>query len=452
MTLNQKWIAPTMDHLPFSIISFLLPFSILFRMKKSFIKMLLFFVGSLFCRGGITVCGCLRVLGLKGETAFSNYHHLLNRCKFDLLQGSKILIQMILPLINSKIVLVVDEHLERRRGEKIKAKAIYRDPVASSKKWLVKCFGLKWTVLSILVRFPWSKRSFALPIMCVLRYPEDHPKNLKRKTRSGTDITCQMLYQIRRWFPNVSITVIGDGDYARVNLCNTCKRLSIGLITRMRSDARLYYYPEANLQKKKGPLNKKGQRINRPSDSMWEKMTVNWYGGQVKELSTAVITCLWIAGKKAQIIPLKAVWVKMRPTDELILMCTEDMQVVDIIESYVKRWNLEVTFRECREYLGVETQRQWSELAIARTTPLLFALYTLVVLMGNAIYHKKGILPESTAWYIKSHLTFSDLLEAVRRELGDLTNIVNSILKTEFTEYTDSPTEESQFTDFPLAS
>ena len=329
-------------------------------MKKSFTKIVVLFVGSLFCRGGVTVCGCLRAIGMKGETAFSNYHHLLSRCKFDILQGSKILINMILPMVDYKIILIVDEHLERRRGEKIKAKAIYRDPVASSKKWLVKCFGLKWTVISILVVFPWSKRPFALPIMCALRYPEDHLKNLKRRTRSGTDIACQMLYQIRRWFPDLSITVLGDGDYARVKIWKACQRLSMGLISRMRADARLYYYPEAISQKKKGPKRKKGERIIRPNDSLWEKVTVNWYGGQIRELSAAVIECLWIAGKSSTMIPLKAVWVKMRSTDELILMCTGvDMQVVSIIEAYVTRWNLEVTFRECRDYLGVETQRQW---------------------------------------------------------------------------------------------
>ena len=177
-----------MSHLPRMIISFLLPFAILFRLKKSFSKMLLLFVGGTLCRGGRTVCGCLRTLGMKGETAFANYHHLLSRSKIDMLQGVKILIKMLLPLTGPSIVLVVDEHLERRRGKKIKAKAIYRDPVASSKSWLVKCTGLKWVVLTILVRFSWSKRHFALPIFCVLRYSEDHPKNLKRKTRSGTDL------------------------------------------------------------------------------------------------------------------------------------------------------------------------------------------------------------------------------------------------------------------------
>ena len=417
-----------MNHLPQVILSFFLPFAILFQLKKSFLKMLLLFVGGIMCQGGRTVCGCLRTLGMQGEKAFANYHHLLSRCKIDMLKGVKVLIKLILPLTGNSIILVVDEHVERRRGDKIKAKATYRDPVASSKSRIVKCTGLKWVVLTMLVTFSWSKRSFALPIFCVLRYPEDHPKNLKRKMRSGIDLICQMLIVIRRYFPQLNITVLGDGDYARTKLCLTCQKLSMDLISRMRKDARLHDFVTEG--KRKGRRPKVGKCLKRPEKSDWVKTKVQWYGGQIKEVMVSARNCLWLAGKKSAVLTLKAVWVQLRPDDEVILMSTcLDMNTITVIEGYIKRWNIEVTFRECRDYLGVETQRQWSDKAIDRTTPLIFALYTLVTLIGNAIYRTKGIIAESTAWYCKTSLTFSDLLEAVRQELGD--NIINSILRTE---------------------
>jgi hypothetical protein len=423
----KQWMVPTMSHLPRNIVPFLLPFSILFHLKKSFIKMILLFVGGTICHGGRTVCGCLRVLGMKGESAFANYHQLLNRSRINMLEGVRILIKMLLPLTGSTVIFVVDEHLERRRGDKIKAKATYRDPVASSKKRLVKCTGLKWVVLTILVRFPWTSRFFALPVFCALRYPENHPKNLGRTLRSGTDLICQMLIVIRRWFPYLSITLLGDGDYARVKLCNICKKLSIDLVSRMRADARLHdFVPEG---KRKGRRPKVGRRLGRPEESLWEKISVQWYGGRLKDVTVSTRNCLWLAGKESAVIILKAVWVQLRPKDEIILMSTAlNLNAMAVIEGYVKRWNIEVTFRECRDYLGVETQRQWSDLAIARTTPLLFALYTLITLIGNAIYQEKGIIKNSTAWYKKTCLTFSDLHEAVRNEIGDVTNIVNSVI------------------------
>lgn len=419
-----------MHHLPRIIIPFLLPFSILFSVKKSFLKMILLCMGATVCHSGKTVCGCLRFLGMKGETAFANYNHLLSRCKIDMLKGAKTLIEMLLPLTNGRVIFVVDEHLERRRGEKIKAKATYRDPVASSKSRIVKCFGLKWVVLTMLITFPWSKRPFALPVFCVLRYPEDHPRYKKRRLKSGTDFICQMLMVIRRWFPEISMTVLGDGDYARVKLCEVCKRLSISLVSRMRTDARLHDWVSEG--KRKGRRPKVGQRLKKPEKGMWEKINVSWYGGQVKEILISARNCLWLAGKGSAVITLKAIWIQLRPTDEIILMATNlDMEALHVIESYIKRWNIEVTFRECRDYLGVETQRQWSDLAIARTTPFLFGMYTIITLIGNALYIERGLEAESTAWYKKSSLTFSDLLTAVRQEMGDVMNIANSLLKAE---------------------
>ena len=89
----------------------------------------------------------------------------------------------------------------------------------------------------------------------------------------------------------------------------------------------------------------------------------------------------------------------------------------DIIEAFVSRWNQEVTHREVRDYLGVETQRQWSDLAIARTTPVLFGLYSLVLLMADAINKLSPLHAEGTAWYQKEEVTFSDALKEVRRQL-----------------------------------
>jgi len=93
------------------------------------------------------------------------------------------------------------------------------------------------------------------------------------------------------------------------------------------------------------------------------------------------------------------------------------LTALEIIEWFVARWNQEVTHREVREHLGVETQRQWSDKAIARTTPALFGLYSLVVLIADRLHASFPLKLGSTAWYKKTHLTFSDMLREVRRHL-----------------------------------
>lgn len=75
--------------LPDNILQFLRPFYIIFSTQKTFTKMLVLFTGAIFCHGGRTVCSCLKAIGMHGEKAFSNYHHVLNRCKWNSLKGTK---------------------------------------------------------------------------------------------------------------------------------------------------------------------------------------------------------------------------------------------------------------------------------------------------------------------------------------------------------------------------
>jgi hypothetical protein len=98
-------------------------------------------------------------------------------------------------------------------------------------------------------------------------------------------------------------------------------------------------------------------------------------------------------------------------------LCTDPTrEPLQILTWYVRRWQVEVTFREVRDHLGVETQRQWSDLAIARTTPCLLALFSLVTLLAARLDAKAHRAVATAAWYRKPHPTFADTLAAVRRQ------------------------------------
>jgi hypothetical protein len=130
--------------------------------------------------------------------------------------------------------------------------------------------------------------------------------------------------------------------------------------------------------------------------------------------------CLWYTPGER---PVAIRWVLLvDPTgamEPMAVFSTDlDRPVATIIAQLVRRWNVEVTFEETRRHLGVETQRQWSELAIARTTPALFALFSLVYLMAHRLVAMGQALPiRVTAWYRKSEATFSDVLAMVSRVL-----------------------------------
>jgi hypothetical protein len=98
------------------------------------------------------------------------------------------------------------------------------------------------------------------------------------------------------------------------------------------------------------------------------------------------------------------------------LFSTDQAQPAEeIVRDFMKRWSVEATFEESRAHLGVETQRQWSDRAIERTTPLLFGLYSLVALVGSALAPDGRPPYRQAAWYQKPAATFSDMLALVRR-------------------------------------
>ncbi len=154
-------------------------------------------------------------------------------------------------------------------------------------------------------------------------------------------------------------------------------------------------------------------------DLGWKEVIIDGYGKKKKRIKYISNTSLWgVDG----FLPVPIRWVLvMDPEGELDLlqlMCTDvALSAERIIELYVQRWNLEVTFEETREHLGVETQRQWSDKAIARSTPILMGLYTIVYLIANRLQEERPIDVAQTAWYVKNDATFSDVLKTVRKVL-----------------------------------
>ncbi len=154
--------------------------------------------------------------------------------------------------------------------------------------------------------------------------------------------------------------------------------------------------------------------------TVWQRHTVTlWYGRTNRVVEIATGTAVWYRGGSPA-VPIR--WLLVRdPRGELppqAFLCTDlDAAPVDILQWFVARWQLEVTFQETRAHLGVETQRQWSDLAIMRTTPALLGLFSLVTLWAHDLTAETPLVPATAAWYPKSHCTFTDAIAAVRRQI-----------------------------------
>jgi hypothetical protein len=407
--------------LPPEIIALLAAFAPLFS-DRAWNKAQVLAVGAILATGHRTVCSALRIMGLSRERHFTNYHRVLNRDAWSCLAAGQVLLGLIVAVIprNWPIVLAADDTIERRSGRRIKAKGCYRDPVRSSRKHVVKCFGLKWVALMILVPVPWSQRVWALPFLTTLSWPEGSGRRVTHKT--SIDLARQMVLRVRRWLPERELILVLDGGFAAVELAHACQRHQVTMICRLRLDAALYHRPGPQPAGKRGPKPKKGSRQRRLTewasrqDTPWQEIEVDWYGGRHKSMQVFSRTGLW---HRRGCDPVAIRYVMARDPEgrqsDAAYFCTDERYEPDEILKYVvQRWSVEVTFEEARAHLGLETQRQWSDLAITRTTPVLLGLFSVVTLAALR-YHEAGLLSaEQTAWYAKPEPTFSDCLRLVR--------------------------------------
>jgi hypothetical protein len=448
-----------MSYLPQEIIVLLAPFAQLFSDRVWFHAQVLV-LGAILSPNQRTVTAALRVMGLAQERRFTNYHRVLNRARWSTRQASKILLGLIVTLLvplGAPIVLGADDTVERRSGRKIKAKGCYRDAVRSTKKHIVRCFGLKWVSMMVLVPVPWARRVWALPFLTVLCWPEG--KRQKRRHKTSVDWVRQMIKQVRRWLPLRLLVLVVDGGFAAVALALACVSIRVVMVSRLRLDAALYHPPDPQPQGKRGPKPRKGKRQRSLKtwaaccDTPWQEIETQWYGGKSKKLQIFSRTALWYTPGWA---PVEIRFVLVRdPEGELrdeAFFCTDPQATPQqILHWVIMRWSVEVTFEEARAHLGVETQRQWSDKAIARTTPVLFGLLSLVTLMALGLSHGEHIPVQHTAWYHKAEPTFSDCITLVRRHIWCACYLVNSAPRAEFVQL---PREalDLLINDFPLAA
>jgi len=116
--------------------------------------------------------------------------------------------------------------------------------------------------------------------------------------------------------------------------------------------------------------------------------------------------------------------------DEVFFSTDPDADPVQMVNGVVMRWSVESTFEEAREHLGMETQRQWSDKAIQRTTPILLGLFSIVTWITFQLTQNEAIPIQKTAWYNKEKGTFPDCLFLVRMHIWK-TQAPNYVISTE---------------------
>lgn len=455
--------------MPDTIISLIAVFAPLFS-DRVWCHAQLLLVGAILAPGKRTVTAILRVMGRSDDAHFTNFHRVLNRVKWSPLHGSRLLLGLLVAAFvpaGQPIILGADDTVERRRGKKIGAVGCYRDAVRSSQSHVSLCFGLKWVSMQLLTRVPWSDRVWGLPFLTALCAPPEKaaatdsgPPSAKKKKKkkqaprrtqkkytyrdasghkTSLDWIRQMIKQVRRWLPQHPLVLIVDGGLASLGLGWSCVALQATMVSRLRWDAALYHEPPKRQPKgKRGPKPKKGKRQRtlkewaRRADTPWAKEKIDWYGGEQKTMRLFSHQALWYTPGWDP-LPIRFVLVrdpegKLR--DEVFFSTDPDADPVQMVNGVVMRWSVESTFEEAREHLGMETQRQWSDKAIQRTTPILLGLFSIVTWITFQLTQNEAIPIQKTAWYNKEKDTFSDCLFLVRMHIWK-TQAPNYVISTE---------------------
>ena len=405
------------------------------------VKVLL--TGAVLAPGQRTVTAILRIMGHSAAPDFQTYHRVLNRAVWSPLTASRLLLRLLVAVFIPRGVIVfgLDDTIERRRGDQITAKGIYRDPVRSSHTHVVKASGLRWLACMLLAPLSWADRIWALPFLTVLCPSERFYEQHGRRHQPLTARAWQMMRLVGRWLPGREIAFVADSSFAALELLAKVKTMRRGsVLTRLRLDAALYDPPPPRAPGTTGRPRLKGKRrptleaVLADEQTQWTPLRVaQWYGEGPREVEVATATAVWYHTGKP---PVAIRWVLIREPQEdfkpQALLSTNLAHTPEqMLTWFVRRWTMEVTFEEARVHLGMETQRQWNDRAIARTTPALLSLYAIITLTTHLLIEKGVTCVRSTAWYRKTHPTFSDAIALVRRQLWEHIHFSMSLQETD---------------------
>src|SRR5438552_11640680 len=287
--------------LPDPIIQVLLHFRPVFT-RPTWDRALVLVVGTLLARGRRTVTAALKQMGLHDEADFTLFHQVLNRASWSCLTLSRLLLQLLVSTFveaGGAVEIVIDETLERRWGRKIAKRGHYRDNLQSSKEQSVSTSGLRWVVMMLVVQVPWTRREWTLPFFSVLATTLKVSEQLGKPHKTVAQIAAQMVIAVRRWLPDVAVSLVGDSAYSVVELGLCCAKHNVTLIAPLRLDARLYAPAPPRKKGTNGRPRVKGEELPKLAAVLddpkteWQVVKVRWYDGTEQSIEVASGTAVW---------------------------------------------------------------------------------------------------------------------------------------------------------------
>jgi hypothetical protein len=391
--------------------------------QPTFQRFTLLMAAALLTTGRRTIANLLRTLGPLAKGHKTSYQRVFSNASWSALRLACLLARFVVArlLCDGPITLVGDDTVDGHKGKKVYGKARHRDPVRSSHSYTAWRYGHKWVALCVLVRFPFATRPWALPLLVDLYRTVEQDRQRKRPHRTPAQLMCRLLRLMLLWFPQRTFVFVGDAGYGSHEVARFCyrHRARLTLVSKLHPDANLHEPPPP--YSGKGRPRQKGAKLPKPRQAAAAAtrlpLEVGWYGGGSRQVVHASGIGSWYKAG-AGLVPLRWVFVHDESgthRDEYFFTTDVTLTAAAIIGSYTSRWNIETTFQELRDYLGLETTRGWCRATVLRLAPCLFGLYTVVAVLYAALPESKRC--GSISWPGKQGVTFSDALTGVRRWL-----------------------------------
>jgi hypothetical protein len=393
-------------------------------------RLLHLMVGAILTTGRRTISNLLRAIRGLAPGHPSSYHRVFSRRRWSLWPLARGLADLILRhwAPEGSVLLAGDDTVDEHRGAHVYGKGRHRDPVRSTHSYTAYRWGHKWVVLAILVRFPFARRPWALPVLVALYRSPEWDRQHGRRHKTPARLLRQLVALLLHWFPHRRLTLTADGNYGSHEMARFAHRhrRRLTLVSRFVPKAQLYEPPPVITGKRPAHRpRKKGEKLPTPEATVAAAgpedraaCNVSWYGGGRRDIEVVTDTGNWHRNGEG-LVPLRWVHVRDRTgthRDDYLFSTDPAMAATGVVETYTGRWNIETTLQEMRAYLGLETTRGWKEATVLRLAPCLFGLFSTVAVL-YALLPARTRAAGRVGWPGKAETTFSDAITAVRRWL-----------------------------------
>lgn len=375
-----------------------------------------------------TVTELIQRSGAVGLKHFSTFHRFFSRSRWSIDEAGRLVLGLALRLVpqDQVVRLVVDDTLCKKGGQHIFGTGMHRDALASTRKLTRLSWGHNWVVVGVILEFPFAPWiSWCLPFAFRLYFTKKRPKSQRwagpdRPYRTRPELTVEILEMIAKWHPNRRFLLVGDSAYGGGSVLKNLPA-NFDLTSRIVMDAQLFAPPPPRGSGCMGRPRRKGKRLPNPkqvasSRQHWKRLSLKLYGGQRRVLFVKETEGLWPKGDYRRIKVVVVRDPRGVNKDEAFYSTNTKASATAILQSYAKRWSVEVAFENAKSHFGFEDPQNRTARAVERTAPLGALLYSLVVLWFNSCGHKKCRFPIRPWYGRKSTASFQDMVDTLRAE------------------------------------